>query len=176
MYKIGDYVVHESSSVCQIDDIVDMELAGKGSMRTYYTMTPVFKSGAQVFTPVEGSKLKLREVTPAEQFAKIMDEIGELDIIDEENDRLRAEKFKNRMSEFTPEAIASVVKTVLVRKWARIASGKKVMASDEKVLAIAGKKLYEEMSFTMDKTISEVQNMFEDRVRATSDDMIAKVL
>ena len=69
------------------------------------------------------------------------------------------------MAEFTPEAMASVVKTVLLRKWQRIASGKKVMALDEKTLSVAGRKLYEEMAFSMGKDIPYAQHLFESALR-----------
>ena len=82
------------------------------------------------------------------------------------------EKFKEVMSEFTPEALARVVKTVLIRKWQRIESGKKVMALDEKILSVAGRKLYEEMAFAMGKDIPSVQHMFEDAVKDHSSNTI----
>ena len=61
-YQVGDYLVHEGSGVCQIEDIDDMELMGKGSSKTYYCMSPVFKAGAKVFTPIDGGAIRLRPV------------------------------------------------------------------------------------------------------------------
>lgn len=168
-YQVGDYLVHENSGVCQITDIDDMELMGKGSRKTYYIMTPVFKAGAKVFTPVDGSNAKLRPVATSDEFLAILDEMESIDVIDEPNDRLRQEVFKEVIGEFTPEALSQVVKTVLLRKWARIAAGKKVMAQDEKVLSVAGRKLYEEMAFSMKKEIADVQNIFEERVKEFTD-------
>ena len=72
------------------------------------------------------------------------------------------------MSEFTPEALAKVVKTVLIRKWQRINSGKKVMAVDEKILSVAGRKLYEEMAFSMGTDIAKAQHLFENAVKLHS--------
>ena len=76
------------------------------------------------------------------------------------------------MAEFTPESMARVVKTVLIRKWNRIAAGKKVMAMDEKILNLAGRKLYEEMAFAMEKDIPYAQKLFEDAVKSHSDNTI----
>lgn len=164
-YQVGDYLVHEGSGVCQVVDITDMELMGKGSLKTYYIMSPVFKADAKVFTPVDGSSLKLRPVATAEEFQHIIDTIDSIDVIEESNDRLRGERFKAVISEFTPSALASVVKTVLIREWERVAAGKKIMALDEKTLSVAGKKLYEEMAFSMKLDIKEVQETFEGKVR-----------
>ena len=80
------------------------------------------------------------------------------------------------MADFTPNSVARVVKTVLIRKWIRIASGKKVMAQDEKMLSIAGKKLYEEMAFSLGIDISEAQARFEEQVSKHSDEAIAALL
>ena len=167
-YKVGDYLVNENSGVCQITDIADMELMGKGSKKTYYCMTPVFKANAKVFAPVDGSHAKLRSVAAAEEFKMILDDVESIATIEEPNDRIRQDKFKEAISEFTPESLASVVKTALIRKWSRIASGKKVMAQDEKVLAVAGKKLYEEMAFSMDLDIDMVRQLFEEKVKVAS--------
>ncbi len=175
-YNVGDYLVHENSGVCQISDISDMEFAGKGSMRTYYVMTPIYKSSSQVFMPVDGTKVRLREVTAKEEFEKLLDNVDALEVIIEPNDRQRVEVFKNVMADFTPNSIARVVKTVLIRKWIRIAAGKKVMAQDEKMLSIAGKKLYEEMAFSLGIDISEAQARFEEQVSKHSDEAIAALL
>ena len=164
-YRVGDFLVHEGSGVCKIEDIDDMELMGKGSRKTYYCMSPVFKAGAKVFTPIDGSTVRLRPVADVARFTKILDTIDEIECIVEPNDRMLQDKFKEVMSEFTPEAMARVVKTVLVRKWQRIASGKKVMALDEKILNVAGRKLFEEMAFAMDKDVPFVQNLFEEALK-----------
>ncbi|SDB33190.1 transcriptional regulator, CarD family [Pseudobutyrivibrio sp. YE44] len=171
-YQVGDYLVHEGSGVCQIEDIDDMELMGKGSRKTYYCMSPVFKAGAKVFTPIIGSTVKLRPVAEEARFAKILDNIDDIQCIEEPNDRMLQERFKEVMGEFTPESLARVVKTVLIRKWQRIEAGKKVMAIDEKILSVAGRKLYEEMAFSMGKDIPSVQHMFEDAVKVHSSNTI----
>ena len=49
-----------------------------------------------------------------------------------------------------------------------LAAGKKVMAMDEKILNLAGRKLYEEMAFAMNKDVSYAQQLFEDAVKAES--------
>ena len=174
-YKAGEYLVHETSGVCQISDIEDMELMGKGSLKTYYIMTPVFKPTAKVFTPVSGSSIRLRPVASRQRFKDIIEGIGSIEIINESNDRLRQERFKELLAEFTPEALAILVKTVLIRMWARAESGKKTMASDEKSLAVAGKKLYEEMAFSMNMDIADVQSMFEEKVKEHSQDIMTQL-
>ena len=149
-----------------------MELMGKGSRKTYYCMAPVFKAGAKVFTPTVGSTVRLRPVAEAETFTRILEHIDDIQCLEEPNDRALQERFKEVMAEFTPEAMASVVKTVLLRKWQRIQSGKKVMALDEKTLNVAGRKLYEEMAFSMGKDITYAQDLFESTLKAHTADSV----
>ena len=167
-FQVGDYLVHEGSGVCRIEDIDDMELMGKGSRKTYYCMSPVFKAGAKVFTPIVGSTVRLRPVAGKDTISRIIDNIGDIECINETNERALQEKIKEVMAEFTPESMARVVKTVLIRKWNRLASGKKVMAMDEKVLNLAGRKLYEEMAFALDEDVSYAQHRFEEAVKSHS--------
>ena len=84
----------------------------------------------------------------------------------------KKEKIKEVMAEFTPEAMACVVKTVLIRKWNRVAAGKKIMAMDEKILNVAGRKLYEEMAFALGKDLSYAQKTFEDAVKSHTEDTL----
>ena len=175
-YKVGDYLVHENSSVCQITEITDMELAGRGSMKTYYVMNPVFKQGAQVFTPVEGAFAKIRPVSSASEINELLDRLDKLEVIVENNERVRAEKLKGIMAQFTTDSLAMVVRTALLRKWLRIQEGKKVMASDEKILATAGRKLYEEMAFATSTTVEDCQSLFEQKVREHCEEGIAALM
>ena len=61
--------------------------------------------------------------------------------------------------------MARIVKTVYLRRLVRIQEGKKVMAQDEKMLDIAGKKLFEEMAFSFDEEIDDVRDRFLDRIK-----------
>ncbi|MCF0142166.1 MAG: CarD family transcriptional regulator [Parasporobacterium sp.] len=175
-YKVGDCLVHETSGICRISDIDDMELMGKGSLKTYYIMSPVFKPSAKVFTPVEGSSVRLRDIASPEEITGLIDSIPDIPVIKEPNDRLRQERFKEVLSEFTPGSLAVLVKTVLLRRMARVSMGKKVMASDEKTLVLAGRKLYEEMAFSLNKDMDEVQKIFEERVKETSNEDLLELI
>ena len=158
-YAIGDYLMHENSGVCQVTDISEMALTGKGSEQLYYSLTPVFQKGSKIFTPVE-AKVRIRDVKSEEEMKELLDEAKDIEIIEEENNKVRAEIFKEMIDAFDPHVLAKVVKTVYVRKQRRIAAGKKVMSSDERVMQVAGKKLFEEMAFAMQKERSEVEAAF----------------
>ena len=144
-YQVGDYLMHEGSGVCQVAEISEKALQGKGSEKMYYSLEPVFQKGAQVLTPVS-SKLRIRDVKSQEEMQNLLDRVLELPVIPEQNIRTLGDIFKEKISEFDPVPLATVVKTVYLREQMRMASGKKAMSSDEKVMATAGRKLFEEMA------------------------------
>ena len=158
-YAVGDYLMHENSGVCQVTEISEMALTGKGSEQLYYSLTPVFQKGSRVFTPVE-AKIRIRDVKSKKEMNEILKDVPNIEIIEEENNKVRAEIFKEMIDAFDPQVLAKVVKTVYVRKLRRIAAGKKVMSSDERVMQVAGKKLFEEMAFALEKERSEVEAAF----------------
>ncbi len=162
-YKVGDYLVHESSGVCKVCEIKEQALQGKGSEKLYYSLEPVFSRGSHILTPVD-TKVRIRDVTSVAEFDALLDRVPSMEVIVEENSRVRAEIYKAQISLFDNDALARVLKTVYLRKVQRLASGKKVMSSDEKVMQIAGKKLFEEMAFARKCEVAEVEDMFFERL------------
>ena len=159
-YKVGDYLVHETNGVCVVDEIQTMALAGKGSEQLYYVLSPVYSSKSQVVTPVQSTKARVRDVKPKEELEQLYDTVLDLEVIDVDNDRKRGEAYKEKIACFEPIELARVVKTVYTRRLYRLKDGKKVMAQDEKMLDIAGRKLFEEMAFSFDEEVDEVRDKF----------------
>ncbi len=172
-HEVGDFLMHESAGVCRVAAVEELALQGRGSEKMYYSLEPVFQTGSHVITPVEGAKVRIRDVKSKKEIENLLSSLDELEFIDENNDRARAEKFKEEISHFDPRPLAGVVKTAYLRKHMRIASGKKVMSSDEKVLQNAGKKLFEEMAFALKTDLDTAADRFykaleDERVRFVS--------
>ena len=167
-YQVGDYLMHEGSGVCQVAEISEKALQGKGSEQMYYSLEPVFQKGAQVLTPVS-SKLRIRDVKSQEEMQNLLDRVLELPVIPEQNIRTLGDIFKEKISEFDPVPLATVVKTVYLREQMRMASGKKAMSSDEKVMATAGRKLFEEMAFALGKDMESVREKFFANLKSEKD-------
>ena len=170
-YKVGDYIVHEVSGVCKVVEICEQALRGRGSEKLYYSLEPVFSKGTRLTTPVD-SKVRIRDVIPSEEFELLIERVPEFPILHEENARARTEMFKEEIAKFDIDALATVLKTVYLRKELRIAEGKKVMASDEKIINIASKKLFEEMAFSMDTSIEEIAGRFYEKIIPERDKLI----
>lgn len=168
-YEVGDYVMHENAGVCQVAAIEERALQGKGSEKLYYSLEPVFQDGSQVITPVDAGtgKIRIRDVKSKEEMEAILSELELLDVIEEKDDRVRAERVKEEIALFDPRPLAGVVKTAYLRKAQRIRDGKRVMSADEKILQTAGKKLFQEMAFVLHLEMSEVEDTFYEGLRST---------
>lgn len=167
-------MVHETSGVCQVVGISEKALQGRGSEKLYYSLEPVFSKGTRLTTPVE-SKVRIRGVTSKEDFEELLERLPTLPVLEEENARARSELFKEEMAKFDIDALASVLKTVYLRREMRLAQGKKVMATDEKVMNLAGKRLFEEMAFSTDRPVEEIEQDFFDRLLPERDEMLREV-
>lgn len=175
-YEIGDYLMHESSGVCQVADIGEMALSGRGTEKMYYSLSPVFQTGSQVITPMDGARVRMRDVKSKEEMEELLESAQDLEVIWEDNDRARADKFKEHIAMFEPVELARVVKTVHIRKQMRLLAGKKVMSSDEKILQIAGKKLFEEMAFAMNEDVAEIEKKFYKGLTVTEEKCINELM
>ena len=170
-YEVGDFMVHETSGVCQVVEISEQALQGRGSEKLYYSLEPVFSKRTRLTTPVD-TKVRIRDVIGAEGFEALLDKLPELPVLEEENARARTELFKEEIAKFDIEALASVLKTVYLRREMRLAQGKKVMAGDEKIMVLAAKKLFEEMAFSMDCPVEEIEERFYAKLTPERDAMI----
>ena len=104
-YAIGDYVMHESAGVCQVAAIKELALQGKGTEKMYYELDPVFQHDSQVITPVDDKMHRLRDVKSADEMESILEDVSELDVIQEKNERVRQEKMKEQIDSCKSEAI-----------------------------------------------------------------------
>lgn len=170
-YAVGEYMVHENDGVCEVIEISEKALQGKGSERLYYSLEPISSRGSVIITPVD-TKVRIRDVAGPDQIEDVLNRVSGLAIIEEENSRARGELYKEEISKFSMESLARVLKTVYFRRELRLAQGKKVMSSDEKVYTVAAKKLFEEMAFSTGKDVSEIEEEFFLRLAEAKDEYI----
>ena len=174
MYNIGDYLMHEGSGVCKVMDVCEKALSGRGSEKLYYSLEPVYDKGGQILTPVDSVR-RIRDISSRGEIEELLDSVPEISVIEEENTRARAEKFKEKISDFEPSSLAVVVKSIYLHQQVRMAIGKKPMSSDERIMDVAGRRLFEEMAFAMNLEIDEVRDSFFHRLAPQRDEAVKLV-
>ena len=157
MFRIGDTVVC-SNGVCRIEKIGPLAGMGKSvSDRSYYTLRPCFDNAATIYVPVDGDENALRFALGRDEVNQLMDEIEDLEQINIKDEKSRELEYRNAVNSKDPRKLIRIIKTMYFRRKARIESGKKSTAIDERYFRIAENRLYEEMAFALNKDRDEIK-------------------
>lgn len=157
MFSVGDTVVC-SNGVCRIEEIGPLAGMGKSAVgRTYYTLRPCFDNAATIYVPVDGDDDALRFALDREEVRELMDEIEDLEQINISDEKKRETEYKNAVNSKDPRKLIRIIKTMYFRRKARVESGKKSTAIDERYFRIAENRLYEEMALALGVDREEVK-------------------
>lgn len=149
MFEVGDYTVHGSNGVCKVIEIGRLDINTSNKDKIFYTLQPVYTKGSKVYTPVDNERIVMRKILSKEEAIKLIDDIPNISMIWEENDKVRDEKFKEAMKKYDCREWIRIIKALYNRKQERISQGKKITHTDEKYLDTAEDFLYGELSIPL---------------------------
>ena len=156
MYKIDDVVVYGTEGICRITDITEMKFGGEKS--EYYILSPLGKSENTVYVPKNNDKIlnRMRKILSRDEAEKLLDSLplSPMDWI--ENDRERQIAYKDILLCGKPEEVFSMVTALYNKQTEQMAIGKKLHASDERFLRDAERMLFNEISYALNISPSEV--------------------
>ena len=158
MFKEGDIVVFGNNGVCRVDAVGPTDLFGSGQERLYYTLIPVYGSESKIFTPVDNQKVVCRAVISKEEAEKLIADIQDIEALWVPDERRREESYKAAVSKCDCLELIKIIKTLYLRKQARIAEGKKVTSSDERYLKLSEDRLYGEFAVALGIPKDEVKD------------------
>ena len=72
MFKKGDYVVNASNGVCEVSDIVTMNM-GSGN-KEYYVLVPIEENTAKVYIPIDLAENRIRSAMNADDAWRLIKE------------------------------------------------------------------------------------------------------
>ena len=154
-----------SNGVCRIEKIGPLAGMGKSvANRAYYTLRPCFDNAATIYVPVDGDDDALRFAMGRDEVKKLMDEIEDLDQINISDEKKRETEYKNAVNSKDPRKLIRIIKTMYFRRKARIESGKKSTAIDERYFRIAENRLYEEFALAMGIERDEVKDYIRNNI------------
>ncbi len=149
MYRINDYVVYKKD-VCRVVDIKENYIKDKD----YYSLVPVYDYTLKIDVPVSSNLL--RDVIAKEDVQRIIDDIPNIDIID--NDSKLIENIYNDLlrSGYYIDLI-KIIKTTYLRNNDRIKNKKKISEKDMYYFNLAEKYLYSEFSVALGMSYDETK-------------------
>ena len=165
MFEKGSYIVDGNSGVCQVEDIITMDMKGVPRDRLFYVLNPSAQKGGKIFTPVDNEKTHMRPVLTPEEASKLIDEIPEIEELWIANEKLREAQYKECMKSCDCKEWIKIIKTLYLRKRARSAQGKRITSTDEKYLRMAEDYLYTELEIPLGIPKARMEAYIGERVR-----------
>lgn len=162
MYEKGNYVVNTNNGICEISDIVTMNM-GSGD-REYYVLVPIEESTAKVFLPVDIAGKRIRPAMNTDDAWRLIKEIKAVDEALIENEKEREKLYKEAINSRDPKQLISIMKALYVRKQKRLEEGKKTTAVDDRYFKLAEKQLYSELAFALGVEKSELNEIIEQNI------------
>lgn len=156
LFDIGEYVSYGNNGICQVAEITSMQGADD-SDRQYYILKPINSESGKIYTPVDNDKVFIRELITVSEAEKLFEDIPSIEIIDIVNPRELDTEYKRRIRTGEWHMWASIIKTIFYKRDEREKNGKKLTTSDERYLRDVSNRLYDELSFVMNKEYEEVE-------------------
>lgn len=164
MFEKGSYVVYGNSGICRIDDIAYLNMPGCDCSKQYYVLSSVSPKGTKSFLPVDNTKVVLRELITESEALSLLDEIPHIEELGINNDKVREEKYKQLLKSCDCRDLVCILKTVQLRKRARVAIGKKITVTDDRYYRLAEDYLYSELGMVLGKEKREVGHFITQKI------------
>ena len=170
MFETGEYVVYGRTGICQVTGVTTMKVDGSSAERLYYVLKPGGETEGKIFTPVEGGKQVLRAIISKEEAEQLIDEIPSIETLSIENEKFREDSYKKCIRTCECRDLLRIIKTIYLRKQARLSHGKKTTATDERYLKMAEDHLYSEFSMLLDIPKEHMAGYIEQRIRQRTEE------
>ena len=157
MFKKGDFVVNTNNGICEINDIVTMNMSGTN--KEYYMLIPITEKTAKVYIPVDLAQQRIRSAMTKEEAWALIESIPDIDEAYIENEKERELTYKEALNSRNPKKLVGIIKTLDLRRQERAEAGKKNTAVDERYFKLAENHLHSELAFAMQVDKCEVNDI-----------------
>lgn len=159
MFETGNFVVNATNGICEITDIVSMEVAG--TKKEYYLLIPVEEKNAKVYIVVNGAENKIRLVMTKDEAMELVKEIPNIEEAWVENEKERERLYKEAIASRDPKRLVAIIKTLYNRCKERTDAGKKSTAVDERYFKLAQNQLHAELAFALGEEKKDIKQIIQ---------------
>lgn len=165
MFDKGTMLVHPTYGVCEIVHIGKIDMKNIKDDKLYYTLIPLYDPKSKLFIPIESEGLGLRPVMTKESAVELVESLHDMEPITVNNEKEREKVFRDLMHSGSCEDISRMIKTLYLRKKARMSAGKKAVSLDEKYLFMAREQLYGELAVALGIQKDDVEDYIEQNIK-----------
>lgn len=162
MFKKGNFVINTNNGICEIQDIVTMNMSG--TAKEYYLLVPVSEPSAKVYIPVDMAENRIRLVISRDEAWEIIKGIPSIESVWIENEKERETIYKEALASREPKRLISIIKTLYLRKKERTEAGKKNTAVDERYFKLAENQLHAELAFALGEPKQNITHIIEEHL------------
>lgn len=162
MFEKGTFVVNANNGICEIEDIVKMNMTGMD--KEYYVLIPIEEKTAKVFVPIDMAEKRIRLVMTEEEAWKLIKGINTVDEVVVQNEREREKIYKEAINSCNPKYLVSILKALYIRRKSRLEEGRKCTAVDERYFKLAENHLHGELAFALGVQKSEISQIIETNI------------
>ena len=159
MYKVSDVVIYGTEGICTVTDITEMKFGDEVS--EYYILAPVGKEANTVYVPKSNEKVlkRMRHILTESDAKELISSLPMEPMEWIANDRDRQTAYKNILLCGNPKEMFTLISTLYHRQAEQLNIGKKLHASDERILKEAEKMIFGEISYVLGIKVQEVAAM-----------------
>ncbi len=147
MFKKGNFVVNANNGICEIQDIVTMNMSGID--KEYYLIVPIDEKTAKIYIPVDMASQRIRLAMTKDEALRFIKDIKDIDEAYIENEKEREKTYKEALASRDSKRLVGIIKTLYLRKQERTEAGKKNTAIDERYFKLAENHLHSELAFAL---------------------------
>lgn len=160
MFETGNFVVNATNGICEITDIVSMEVAG--TKKEYYLLIPMEEKNAKVYIVVNGAENKIRLVMTKDEAMELVKEIPNIEEAWVESEKERERLYKEVIASRDPKRLVAIIKTLYNRRKERTDAGKKSTAVDERYFKLAQNQLHAELAFALGEEKKDINRIIQE--------------
>ena len=162
MFKKGDFVVNTNNGICEIKDVVTMNMSGTD--KEYYLLIPINEQTAKVYVPVDLSTQRIRLAMNKDEALSLIESIPDIHETYIENEKERERTYKEALNSRDPKRLVGIIKTLYLRSQKRLDAGKKNTAVDDRYFKLAENHLHNELAFALEIDKSEILDLIFNRI------------
>ncbi len=158
----GDYVVHKSGKVCEIDAVKTMDLTG--TPKQYLVLIPVRDQTERIYVPQENAELLLRPAISKKGALELIQRIQSIETLQIQNERQREQEYRKAFYTQSYVNMVRIAKDLHRRKRHRIEIGKTLPSRDAQMMTMVEKAFEEGISVALGVTPEEVRDMIQENM------------
>ena len=171
-FKVNEIIMYGNTGVCKISDI-RMDSFADSPEQLYYALSPIYDLNSTIFVPVNSDKVRIRSLLSRQEVLDLIRIIPEIETFWVENDNQRKNVFSQMMKECEHRDLIKLIKSLYQKREEKKEQGRKFFISDEKILTMAEKLLFQEFALVLGIEVEEVLDFITDYLNEYCDGQAA---